>query len=189
MTRSNELPDDPDAPASVEEQAAAAALASRLESSTSLAPHVDVDDLATLAAVIRASAGAPVALANDVQRRVVEGALTRAMPGGVTSIAEARARRSRRPVVYALGGAIAAAAGVLLAIRLGGVPTVPVPPPMQAKVAAAPVPASWHPRPADALVGEIAPAAADQAGARIDLIFGDRMAAFRERTLAPTRAR
>ena len=73
-----------------------------------------------------------------------------------------------------------------LAIRLGGAPTAR---PTRPEVATAPVPASWHPRPADALIGEIAPTAADQAGARIDLIFGDRMAAFRERTLAPARAR
>lgn len=187
-----DVPDDE--PAGAEEQAAAAALAARLDASASLltadAAGPEVDELAELALVIRAGVGSGGALAAPTQRRIVEAALGHAMRleagAPVASLSAARARR-RGPVVVAIGAALAAAAGVVLAVRLGGSPA-PRPTVAVAPVPV-PVPATWRARPTDALVGEIAPGAADRADARIDLIFGDRMAAFRERTLAVGGAR
>jgi hypothetical protein len=152
---------------------------------------MSADDRALLevATVIRASAGEGVQLAASTRSALVEGALRQAIgeaPAAATAATGSRgtavvpigaARRRWLPwSLAATSTAIAAAAIVALWVRAPRHAT-PI-------AAAAPVPASWTSRPADALVGPIAREHAGDAEARIDEIFADRLDGYRERTYA-----
>jgi hypothetical protein len=145
---------------------------------------MSADDRALLevATVIRAARG-QLELAPARQRAVVEDALRQAIgagpsPGGsVTPIPRAPARRSAPWVVAGASTLVAAAALLVLWLRLAE-------PPRGAPIGRAAVPVEWTSRPADALIGPIARDRAGDAGARIDAIFADRLDGFRTRRLA-----
>lgn len=157
---------------------------------------VPADDRALLevATVIRASQR-PVELGAAKTRSIVESALATAIERrgggrlsdpsisvpGVVPIARAKARRAPW-VIAGVTSLVAAAAVALLLAR----PAPRVAPPDTATAAAVPV--HHRSRPADALIGVIAPAPSlEQASgatvSRIDTIYADRLAGFRERTL------
>lgn len=144
-------------------------------------PAMSADDRALLevATVIRATRG-NLELAPDRQHALVEDALRQAIGtapsagGAVAPIARARARRWAPWIVAGTSTLVAAAALAVLWLR-------PPDPPRPNLVE---VPAEWRSRPADALIGPIAPAHASDASARIDTIFADRLDGFRARRLA-----
>lgn len=156
---------------------------------------VPAEDRALLevATVIRAAAR-PVELGSGKTHSIVESALATAIERrgggrlsdpslsvpGVVPIARARARRTPW-VIAGVSSVIAAAAIALLLAR----PAPQVPP---ASATATAVPVHHRSRPADALIGVIAPApslelASGATVSRIDTIYADRLAGFRERTL------
>lgn len=158
---------------------------------------VPADDRALLevATVIRAAARPPE-LGAARTRSIVEAALATAIErrgGGrmsdpslsvpdVVPIGRARARRAAPWIIAGVSSAIAAAAVVMLLLRPAGVPV------RDDGARAAAVPAHLRSRPADPLIGVIpaAPsldAAQRAAVTRIDTIYADRLAGFRERTL------
>ncbi len=173
-------------------------------------PAMSTDDRALLevATVIRATHGA-LPLAPSKQRSVVEDALRLAIGGGnaATSLSGAPVIPiKRRWLPWAVASAtslVAAAAIVLLVIRKPQVPVLPNAP-------TASIPLEWKSRPTDALIGQIssecevarlarpptAPAlhssdlgpaiecakeATVKTSARIDTIFSDRLAGYRDR--------
>ncbi|HVK82786.1 MAG TPA: hypothetical protein VM513_01700 [Kofleriaceae bacterium] len=146
---------------------------------------MSADDRALLevATVIRASHGA-VELSASKQRSIVEDALRQAVgegaaAGGVTPISQARRARWAPWAIAGASMAIAAAAVALLALR------VPKSASRAPEVGAVTkTPTTWTSRPADPLIGPIAREAADQASARIDYIFADRLDGYRERRLS-----
>ncbi|HEX3763997.1 MAG TPA: hypothetical protein VHW23_35120 [Kofleriaceae bacterium] len=145
-------------------------------------PAMSADDRALLevATVIRVTHG-QLALAPARQHAVVEDALRQAIGdaaaagGAVTPIARARAARRWAPWLVA-GASTLVAAAALLVLWLR--------PPPAAPPGRAAVPVEWTSRPADALIGRIAPERAGDASARIDAIFADRLDGFRARRLA-----
>jgi hypothetical protein len=158
---------------------------------------VPAEDRALLevATVIRAGLGArPVELGSSKTRSIVEAALATAIERrgggrlsdpslsvpGVVPIARARARRAPW-VIAGVTSVVAAAAVALLLARPAEHAAPPAP-------TAATVPVHHRSRPADALIGVIAPAssldlASGATVSRIDTIYADRLAGFRERTL------
>lgn len=143
---------------------------------------MSTDDRALLevATVIRAtSRDVPLAPAN--QRALIEDALRQAVgvdapAAAVAPIERARARRTPWLIAGA-SAAIAAAALVLLWLRAPQ-PMAPAP------AAAAAMPANWTSRPTDPLIGPIPRERAGDASARLDYIFADRLAGFRERRMS-----
>jgi hypothetical protein len=147
---------------------------------------MSADDRALLevATVIRAANGA-AELSAQKQRSIVEDALRQAVgesASAASNVTPISSARSKRWVPWAISGAsmaIAAAAVILLAVR------VPKSPAQQPQVGAVTkTPTSWTSRPADPLIGPIARENADQASARIDYIYADRLDGYRERRLS-----
>ena len=134
-------------------------------------PAMSADDRALLevATVIRATSGG-LELAPSAARAVVEDALRQAIGvDGAAGAATGPVMRTpiRRWAPWAVAGAstlVAAAAIAMLWLRS----------PVAARVRP-----EWTSRPADALVGPIAPERAGDASARIDAIFADRLDGFR----------
>jgi hypothetical protein len=164
--------------------------------------------LLEVATVIRA-ATRPVELGAARTRSVVESALAAAIErkgggtsrlsdpslpvsgrGGVVPIGRARARRLAPWIIAGVSSVVAAAAILMLLAR-------PAPRSADgtgAPVAAAPLPEHLRSRPADPLIGVITAAPElDDAGAatvqRIDTIYADRLAGYRERRLSAGAAR
>jgi len=156
---------------------------------------VPAEDRALLevATVLRASARPPE-LGSVKTRSIVESALATAIERrgggrlsdpslpvpGVVPIARARARRM--PWIVAGATSVVAAAAIALLLAR---PAKRVAPPAPAT---AEIPVHLRSRPADALIGVIAPAPSLDAASgatvsRIDTIYADRLAGFRERTL------
>jgi hypothetical protein len=174
---------DPDAEFTASERAHAKTFADLVDKTLAgrTPPAMSADDRALLevATVIRAAHGG-LDLAASKKRSIVEDALRQAVggvaattSGGVAPIPISRARRWAPWGVASTSMAVAAAAIVLLWLR---VPSPGLPP-------REPISAS-----ADALVGPIAREHAGDASARIDIIFADRLDGYRERSLAPRRA-
>jgi hypothetical protein len=155
------------------------------------AMSADDRELIEVATVIRAAEGR-VELPAARRAALVEQALRRAIaepaspeqPSGATTtavvpldVARARRRwRGRAPwFVAAASTAVAAAAVLILLLR-------PTP---RAPAAAAPeLPVELRSRPADLLIGAIPRERADDAAARIDTIFADRLDGYRQLSLA-----
>ena len=117
------------------------------------------------------------------QRSIVEDALRQAVggigtgtSGSVTPIARGRSRRWVPWAVAAASTLVAAAAILLLWLRV----------PQQTTVVheTAQIPTSWTSRPADPLVGPISREHAGDASSRIDYLFADRLDGYRERRLS-----
>jgi hypothetical protein len=186
---------DPDAEPTAAERAHAKTFAELVDKTLAgrTPPAMSADDRALLevATVIRAtSGGLPLApakqrdLIEDVLRQAVgvgggAGASAGTLPGVVTPIGRARARRWAPWLVAGASTLVAAAAVVTLWLR--------TPPRAAESPVAEAVPASWTSRPTDALIGPIPRERAGDAGARIDYIFADRLDGFRERRWSPGR--
>lgn len=179
--------DDPDAPISDEEVAAAAALASGLGAGAAQVASVEQAELLALATTIQAVHGRleldPLARSQIVERALAQAVGGHAAAPAVADQLAARRGSGRRAVgpLAALGAALAVAAALIIFVggrRPAATPTAAT------AVAPASVPASWRSRPSDALVGEITPATSTAAADRIGVIFRDRMDAFRARSLA-----
>jgi len=186
---------DPDAEPTAAELAHAKAFADLVDKtlvSGRMPPAMSTDDRALLevATVIRATHGG-LPLAPSKQHSVVEEALRLAIGGGnaATSLAGAPVipikRRWLPWAVASTTSLVAAAAIVLLVIRK---PPVQV----QPNVPTASIPLEWKSRPTDALIGRIssecsgpaiecAKQATVSTSARIDTIFSDRLAGYRDR--------
>ncbi|MBX3161690.1 MAG: hypothetical protein KF773_37360 [Deltaproteobacteria bacterium] len=142
-------------------------------------PAMSTDDRALIevATVIRAASGG-MELPASRQRSIVEDALRQAV-GGVTSSGSLAttpitSARRRRWAPWAVAGAstlVAAAAVLAMWLR------APKPP---APADGERTPTAWRSRPSDPLVGEITRAHVDEASARIDVIFADRLEGFRQ---------
>ncbi len=214
MTRDDDTPTAlpaPDDVADAAEKARARAFGELIEKVLSGRPPaaVPADERALLevATVIRAAAR-PVELDTLRTRSIVESALATAIErkggghptgsitsptdpglrvrGGVIPLSRARGRRLAPWLLSGLTTAVAAAAIAALVLR----PATTAPTPDGA-LAPAPVAVHLRSRPADALIGVItaAPTLDAASGAvvlRIDTIYADRLAGFRERTLAGT---
>jgi hypothetical protein len=201
MTRDDDdddIPTSPADPADPAEEAHARAFGDLIDKvlagrSPAAVPAED-RALLEVATVIRAAARPPE-LGTSKTRSIVESALATAIERrgggrltdpsvpvpGVVPIAQARARRAAPWVVAGVTSAIAAAAVVLLLLQ----PARKVAPP---EPTAAVVPTHLRSRPADPLIGVIPPAPSLDAASggvvsRIDTIYADRLAGFRERTL------
>lgn len=172
---------EPDAEATAAEKKRAKAFAELVDKAIAgrTPPALSADDRALLevATVIRATSGA-LELAATKQRSLVEDALRQAVGGNAatslstTPISAARARKQWVPwAVAAMSTAVAAAAVMMLWLRK----PAPVPGPD------ARIPTEWKSRPADPLIGPIARERAGDAGARLDYIFADRLAGYRDR--------
>ncbi len=142
-----------------------------------VAMSADARALLEVATVIRAAAGS-AELPASRQRSIVEDALQHAVGGeegraSVVSLDRERSRRRWLPwTVSATTTAIAAAAVLALWLRA----------PERGTVAdEAAVPETWTSRPADPLIGRIAPDQSGAASERIDAIFADRLDGYRER--------
>lgn len=152
-------------------------------------PAMSADDRALLevATVIRATRG-QLDLALARRHAVVEDALRQAigdgpaLGGSVTPIARIPARRWAPWIVAGASTLVAAAALLVLWLR-------PADPPRSASIGRAPMPVEWTSRSADALIGRITGNRVDDASARIDTIFADRLDGFRARRLAPRSTR
>lgn len=174
---------DPDAEPTAAERAHAKTFADLVDKTLAgrTPPAMSADDRALLevATVIRAAHG-NVELGAAKQRSLVEDALRQAVgdapaqKADVTPIARGRARGWAPWAVAATSMVVAAAAIAMLWLRTPAQVIVREP---------APVPVSWKSRPADALIGPIDPAKAGDAVSRIDTIYADRLAGYRERTL------
>jgi len=88
--------------------------------------------------------------------------------------------RARAPWIVAVACAAAAAVLALRPPARTAAPSAPV-------SLAAPAPPTWRSRPADPIVGRIARADADRARARLDAIYADRMAGYRQVRLGGVR--
>jgi hypothetical protein len=175
----------PDAEATPSERAHAKTFADLVDKTLAgrMPPAMSADDRALLevATVIRATSG-NAELAATKRRSIVEDALRQAvggagagMSGSVVPIERAR----RRWVPWAIAAAstmVAAAAVLLLWFRA---PTRVVD-----KTVIKETPEHQISRPADALIGPISRDRAGDASTRIDAIYADRLAGYRERQLA-----
>lgn len=152
------------------------------------------DDRALLevATAIRA-ASRPIELPAARTRAVVEGALAQAIErragGGAATpaapVVDLAARRARRRVLpWALAGAATALAAAALALLLIGRDRPGATGPVTAEV----TPLHQRSRPTDPLIGRIPRERAGEAAARLDVIYADRMAGYRERSLTRPRA-
>ena len=176
---------EPDAEPSAAERAHARAFAELIDkmgSGRTPPPAMSADDRALLevATVIRAASGG-LELAPSRARALVEASLRQAVDGraspssSATPIASARSRRRLVPWAIAATSTLVAAAAVLvLWLRAPHVQQLPT----------AETPISWRSRSADPLIGEIKSAHAADASARIDTIFADRLAGYRDRRLS-----
>lgn len=176
----------PDAEATPAERAHAKTFADLVDKTLAgrTPPAMSADDRALLevATVIRAASG-NVELAAVKRRSIVEDALRQAVGGAAAAtsgsvVPIARARRRWVPWAVAAASTMVAAAAVLL-LWLRGADRVHAPQPV-----AQPTPVHWTPRPADSLIGPISRDRAGDAATRIDAIYADRLAGYRERTLA-----
>jgi hypothetical protein len=146
-------------------------------------PAMSADDRALLevATVIRAAHG-KAELSASRQRAAIEDAL-RAAVGGAGAGASAAGvvpisrKRARAPWIVAAVSVVAAAAAILLWLRVPKTVTVMQP------ATAAKIPMTWKSRPADPLIGVIARDRAGEASTRLDTIFADRMDGYRDRRL------
>lgn len=176
---------DPEAEPTAAERAHAKTFAELVDKAFAGRPPaaMSTDDRALLevATVIRAtSREVPLAPAN--QRALIEDALRQAVGvgaagasgGAIAPIERARARRWMPWTIAGASAAVAAAAIALLWLRA----PEPAPP-----AAAAALPATWTSRPADPLIGPIPRERAGDASTRLDHIFADRLAGFRERRM------
>jgi hypothetical protein len=194
---------DPDAEPTAAERAHAKAFADLVDKTVAsgrLPPAMSADDRALLevATVIRAASGG-MQLAQSKQRSVVEDALRQAMGGGTaatslstTPVVELRKRRWLPWTIAGTASLVAAAAIVMLVIRKPTVITTPV---------AAEVPMHWKSRPADPLIGRIsnecdkqsalecAKEATVKTSSRMDQIYADRLAGYRDRQFAKVRSK
>ena len=189
---------DPDAEPTAAERSHARTFAELVDKTLAgrTPPAMSADDRALLevATVIRAATGG-LPLAAGKQHAMIEDVLRQAVGAGaggagasagrspatstVTPILPIERSRARRWAPWAIAGAsslVAAAAIAMVWLR--------TPPPAAAPVAEA-VPARWTSRPADPLIGPIPRERADDASARLDYIFADRLDGFRERRLSP----
>lgn len=198
----DQLPGSPDEPASPDEAARARAFAGLVDdllAGRALPADADADEdarsLVDTAAIMRANLGpsehAPVrvsALIDDVLARAREraGATPEGVPeaGGDgpgalpdAGVIDLAARRSRL-VRYAPWGlsALAAAAALVFALRTPAPAVRPEQPETQLSM-------MHRSRPADPLVGQIPRARADRASERLDIIYADRMAGYRDLSL------
>jgi hypothetical protein len=188
MATDDDMIPDPDAEPTAAERAHAKAFAELLDKTfagQALPPAMSADDRAAIemATVIRAASGG-LELAASRRSSIIEDALRGAigasgtLASGATPITAARASRKRLlPWAVAATSTLVAVAAILL-LWLRPSPR-PIDPPR-----AASIPASWRSRPADPLIGEIKRAQAADASARIDTIFADRLAGYRDRRLA-----
>jgi hypothetical protein len=191
---------EPDAEPTAAERAHAKAFADLVDKAVTsgrLPPAMSADDRALLevATVIRAASGG-MPLAQSKQRSLVEDALRQAV-GGTPSTSlsntpvvslESRRKRAVPWVVASVATLVAAAAIVLLVIRKPQIMTVP-------GTAQVEIPEQWKSRPTDPLIGRIsheckqsaldcAKDATVKASSRIDHIFADRLAGYRDRRFA-----
>lgn len=176
----------PDAEATPSERAHAKTFADIVDKDmlgrTPVAMSADDRALLEVATVIRAANGG-MELSASKQRSIVEDALRQAVggagagaSGSVTPIARGRAKRWMPWAVATASTLVAAAAVLVLWLRVPEQTTV-----IQET---AQVPASWTSRPADPLVGPIAREQAGDASSRIDYLFADRLDGYRERRLS-----
>jgi hypothetical protein len=174
---------EPDAEPSAAEKKRAKAFAELVDKAIAgrTPPALSADDRALLevATVIRATAGG-LELPGSKQRSIVEDALRQAVgqspSTSLSSTPIESARGRRRWVPWAIAGTstvVAAAAVLMLWLRK---PTIINHPP--------PTPTAWQSRPADPLIGAIAPERSGEAGARLDTIFADRLDGYRDRMLS-----
>ncbi|RMH38825.1 MAG: hypothetical protein D6689_18555 [Deltaproteobacteria bacterium] len=194
MIRDDDIP-APDAPADPAEQRRARSFASLVDDlidGLPPPPALPADQRALLetATIVRASTRDAFDLPPERRRAVVDAAL-RAAVGPAASVPASRAGapapraapaaagppavrgRSRAPHRASSPWVIAAvAAAAALALWFRPAPREPTP-------GTGGWPAALRSRPADALVGRIAPARAADAAARIDQIYADRHAGFR----------
>ena len=177
----------PDAEATAAERAHAKTFADLLDKSLTgrMPAAMSADDrtLLEVTTVIRAAHG-NAQLGSAKTRSIVEDALRQAVggmrseaSGNVTPIAKARSRRWAPWAIAATSTLVAAAAVLLFWLRNPAQPT-------HAPETAQSVPTQWKSRPADPLIGPIAPELFGDASTRIDTIFADRLDGYRERTLA-----
>jgi hypothetical protein len=177
----------PDADATPTERTRAKAFADLVDKALAgrtTPPAMSADDRALLevATVIRAATGKaelPAAkrtsIVEDALRQALGGAGATTRSGGIVPIERAR-KRWVPWTIAATSTLIAAAAILLLWLRAPGRVHVPED--------VAQMPAHWKSRPADALIGPITPDRVGDASMRIDSIYADRLAGYRERTLA-----
>lgn len=195
---------DPDSEPTAAERAHAKAFADLLDktlASGRMPPAMSADDRALLevTTVIRAT-HSQLDLSPSKSRSLVEDALRQAIGGGnaATSLSSGAPVTpiKRRWLPWAVAGTatlVAAAAILLLIIRRPKIVEVQAP---TAQVdVAPPVPEHWKSRPTDALIGPIdsecngpaldcARTATVKASARIDTIYSDRLAGYRDRRFA-----
>jgi hypothetical protein len=212
MTREDDTPSPipaPDAVADGAEKARARAFGDLIDKviagKAPAAVPAEERALLEVATVIRA-ATRPVDLGGAKTRSIVESALATAIerkggggapaglsdpsvprfgPGGVVPIGQARAKRLAPWIIAGVTSLVAAAAIALLLMR----PVAPAQPPAPSTAQRAPLDPHLRSRPADPLIGVIAhaPSLKDAGGAtvlRIDTIYADRLAGYRERTLS-----
>jgi hypothetical protein len=146
-------------------------------------PAISADDRALLeaATVIRATCG-HLELEPGLQRTIVEDALRMAIgahrPAAASIAPLSRARLRRWAPWIVAGASTVVAVAAIIALWLRPAPVAP------AQISAPALPVEWTSRPTDSLVGPIARDRTDDASARIDTIFADRLDGFRERRLA-----
>lgn len=171
---------------SPEELAEAEALAAKVDNLVAGRPMATLGDpqeqeLLRTSAMIRA-AHHEVALDASRQSSIIEEALRAAMPaasqtealGNIHSLDAARAKR-RRNWSVAITGLVAAAAIALFLRR----PTSPENDGNAPVATLEKLPETQLSRPADALVGQIAPEQSGMSSTRLDQIYGDRMGGYR----------
>jgi hypothetical protein len=197
---------EPDAPATTAEKARAdgfGRLMDKLLAGDALPPAMDSDDRALVEVATMVMAGSrEVELAAERRRALIDQALERAVLGkSPARVAEPPAAGPKKPgvrqdsssevvsldsrregkLVHVLPWAvasIAAAAAILLFVTRPSAPPVAsdqAPPP-----AAMELETFHRSRPADPLIGQIAPEASAEASARLDTIYSDRMAGYRD---------
>lgn len=181
--------DDPPSPAELAHAASFAALLDKAERQR-LPPALDTDERALLetATVLRAAGGelhlderarneliTSVLEATAEARRAAHGAGVRRVSTPMRAHPPPPGKSWRwRAMPWALAAASMAAAASALWLRV----------PQQVVVQrAAPVPAAFTSRPADAVVGEISRAASGEAARRIDSIYSDRLDGYRTSAL------
>lgn len=201
MSRDDERDDlPPDAPATAAETARAqsfARLIDRVVGGESLPPAMDSEDRALVEAATRIVASSrELSLSADRVRSVVDDALERGVLGTaprpaapsevdddeagddakVTRLPAPRRRRAALPWTVA---ALATAAAIALLVTRPNAPVATAPTPASAPVAA-PLAEELRSRPADPLVGRIPREHRDRASDRLDVVYADRLAGYRE---------